>query len=90
MSYGGYNIVGAVAYGVDQWKICSKNWGLMMRFQRVVKLANDTPTSVLCEVWGESSDYVESRKRSEHPMSLKEAGDLAEVHGLTLLDVLAV
>lgn len=62
----------------------------MMRFQRVVNLANDTPTSVLCEIWGESSDYVESRKRSEHPLSLKEAGDLAEVHGLKLLDVLAV
>jgi hypothetical protein len=61
-----------------------------MRFQRVVDLANDTPTSVLCEVWGKSSEYVASRQRSEHPMSLKEAGDLAEVYGLKLLDVLPV
>ena len=61
-----------------------------MRFQRVIKLANDTPTSVLCEVWGESPEYVAGRQRQEHPMSLREAGDLAEVHGLKLLDVLAV
>jgi hypothetical protein len=61
-----------------------------MRFQGVVELANATPTSVLCEAWGESSDYVASRKRAEHPMTLREAGDLAEVHGLKLLDVLSV
>ena len=61
-----------------------------MRFQSIVELANATPTSVLCEAWGESPGYVVSRKRSEHPMSLREAGDLAEVHGLKLLDVLSI
>jgi hypothetical protein len=61
-----------------------------MRFQRVVDLATATPTSVLCEVWGESSEYVVSRKRAEHPMSIREAGALAEVHGLKLLDILTV
>jgi hypothetical protein len=61
-----------------------------MRFQRIVELANATPTSVLCEAWGEMPDYVLSRKRSEHPMSIREAGDLAEVYSLTLLDVLAL
>jgi hypothetical protein len=61
-----------------------------MRFQRIVELANATPTSVLCEAWGEMPDYVLSRKRSEYPMSIREAGDLAEVYSLTLLDVLAL
>lgn len=61
-----------------------------MGFERAVKLANDTPTSVLCEAWGASPEYVASRKRADHPMSLREAGDLAELHGLRLLDVLAV
>jgi hypothetical protein len=61
-----------------------------MGFQRIVELANATPTSVLCEAWGEMPDYVLSRKRSECPMSLREAGDLAELHGLKLLDVLTV
>lgn len=61
-----------------------------MRFQRVVELANATPTSVLCKAWGEIPEYVDSRKICEHPMTLREAGDLAELHGLTLLDVLAI
>ena len=61
-----------------------------MRFQSIVELANATPTSVLCEAWGESPEYVASRKICEHPMSLREAGALADVHGLTLLDVLPV
>ena len=68
----------------------SNNWGLTMRFQRVIELANNTPTSVLCEAWGESPEYVASRQRQEHPLTLKEAGDLAEVHGLTLQDILSV
>jgi len=68
----------------------SNNWGLTMRFQRLLELANDTPVSVLCEAWGESPEYVVSRQRSEQPMSLREAGDLAEVHGLKLENVLGV
>lgn len=61
-----------------------------MHFQRVIELANATPTSVLCEAWGESAEYVATRQRSEHPMTLQEAGDLAAVHGLKLPDILAV
>ncbi|GAP53828.1 hypothetical protein AHiyo6_03930 [Arthrobacter sp. Hiyo6] len=61
-----------------------------MGFERVVELANGTPTSVLCEAWGASPEYVTSRKRAEFPMSLREAGDLAEVHGMNLLDVLSL
>jgi hypothetical protein len=61
-----------------------------MGFERVLELAKATPTSLLCEAWGASPSYVASRKRADHPMSLREAGDLAELHGLSLLDVLAV
>lgn len=61
-----------------------------MRFQRVVELANATPTSVLCEAWGESPEYVELRKIGVQQMTLGEAGDLAAVHGLKLPDILAV
>jgi hypothetical protein len=61
-----------------------------MRFERLVELANATPTSVLCEAWGSTPEYVDGRKHCEHPMSLREAGALAELHGLKLLDVLAV
>jgi hypothetical protein len=61
-----------------------------MQFQSAVELANSTPVSVLCEAWGESVDYVVSRQSGEHPMSLREAGDLADVYHLKLLDVLAV
>jgi hypothetical protein len=68
----------------------SEIWGLHMRFDRVQELANATPMSVLCEAWGASSEYVASRQRADHPMSIREAGDLAELHGLKLLDVLTV
>jgi hypothetical protein len=61
-----------------------------MQFERLTELANATPTSVLCQVWGESTEYVASRQRAEQPMSLREAGDLAEVHGLKLEDVLTI
>lgn len=61
-----------------------------MRFERALELVKATPTSVLCEAWGASPSYVASRKRAEHPMSLREAGDLAELHGMTLPDILAV
>jgi hypothetical protein len=72
-------------------RICVReNWGITMRFQRVIELANNTPTSVLCEAWGESPGYVESVKRAEQSLSIREAGDLAEMHGLLLEDILSV
>jgi hypothetical protein len=68
----------------------SEIWGFNMGFESAVELAKATPTSVLCEAWGESPEYVASRKSADRPMSLREAGDLAELHGLTLLDILPV
>jgi len=61
-----------------------------MQFEGAIRLANDTPTGVLCEAWGEGPEYVVARKLSEHPLTVKEAGALAEVHGMNLLDVLAL
>ena len=61
-----------------------------MRFEHVMDLARATPTGVLCEVWGASPDEVTSCKKGERPMTVREAGALADVHGLTLLDVLSV
>lgn len=61
-----------------------------MRFERVIDLAKATPTRVLCEAWGATADEVSSRKMGERPMTIREVGALADVHGLKLLDVLAV
>lgn len=61
-----------------------------MKFEYVIQLARDTPTGVLCEAWGADAAHVASAKKGERPMSLREAGALADVHGLKLLDVLTV
>lgn len=68
----------------------SEIWGFNMGFERVLELANTTPTGVLCEAWGASPEHVAGCKNADHPMTLREAGDLAELHGLRLLDVLTV
>lgn len=61
-----------------------------MQFATVIALANATPVSVLCEAWGADRESVMSRRAYMVPMSLREAGDLAELHGLKLEDVLPV
>ena len=58
-------------------------------FANITKLARDTPTSVLCEAWGEDAAAVRACKKGERPMTVRQVGALAEVHGLKLLDVLA-
>ncbi|AZS11729.1 helix-turn-helix DNA binding protein [Arthrobacter phage Maja] len=65
-------------------------WGRNMEFEHVVQLARDTPTSALCEALGVSAREVKSLKRGERPMTIREAGALADLHGMQLLDVLAV
>jgi hypothetical protein len=59
-----------------------------MKFERVLNLANDTPIGVLCQVWVVSPEDVDARKRAETPLTVREAGSLAELHGLRLEDVL--
>jgi hypothetical protein len=61
-----------------------------MHFQTAVALAADTPTRKLREVWGVGPEYVTARTRGEVPMNLREAGDLAKLHGLRLEDILGV
>lgn len=60
-----------------------------MHFATVIALANDTPTGALCEAWEVSPEDVAARKCGDVAMSLREAGDLAELHGLLLQDVLS-
>lgn len=61
-----------------------------MHFERVARLANETPTGVLCEAWGAVPEYVELCKMGVRNMTVGEAGELAAIHGLTLPDILAV
>ena len=61
-----------------------------MQFARLVELVNTTPTAVLCAAWGVSPGDVDARKCAETPLTIREAGSLAEMHGLRLEDVLTV
>lgn len=61
-----------------------------MHFGTAIALAAATPTGALCEAWEVTPEYVAGRKSGESPMTLREAGDLAALHGLLLEDVLSV
>lgn len=67
-----------------------KIWGSTMLFERAINLANNTPTDALCGAWGLDAADVDARKRKETPLSIREAGSLAELHGLRLEDILPV
>lgn len=60
-----------------------------MEFARVLDLAEETPLGALCSAWGRSPEDVDARKRAETPLTIREAGSLAELHGLRLEDVLS-
>ena len=59
-------------------------------FERVTNLAIATPTGVLCEAWGSTPEHVAERKSADSPMTIREAGAVAELHGLLLEDILPV
>lgn len=61
-----------------------------MQFERVTELANSTPTGVLCEAWSACPEYVALCKISVRDMTVREAGELAALHGMTLPDILSV
>ena len=61
-----------------------------MEFKRATELTNATPTAALCAAWGIATEDVDARKRQETPLTIREAGSLAELHGLKLEDVLPV
>ena len=61
-----------------------------MHFKRAIQLAAATPTGVLCDAWGLSPEDVDARKSERTPLTVREAGSLAELHGLLLQDILSV
>lgn len=61
-----------------------------MSFKQVINLVNATPTGALCEAWGACPEYVTLCKIGVHNMTVREAGELAALHGLKLPDILAV
>lgn len=61
-----------------------------MHFERAIQLAAATPAGVLCEAWGASLSDVAEIKQSKRPMTIREAGALAEVHGMLLEDILSI
>jgi len=61
-----------------------------MQFDRAYTLARQTPTAALSEAWDTREDAALACAHGKRPMTIREAGALAELHGLKLLDVLAV
>jgi hypothetical protein len=61
-----------------------------MEFKRATELTNATPTEALCEAWNLTAEDVDARKRAETPLTIREAGSLAELHGLKLENILTV
>ena len=61
-----------------------------MEFESIVALARDTPNSELCKAWGTTKTEVISCKQGERPMTMREVGALAELHGMKLPDIFAI
>lgn len=55
-----------------------------------MQLSTTTPTDALCAAWGATREYVDAHKSADTPISIREAGALAELHGLRLEDILPV
>lgn len=64
--------------------------GRGMGFERVAQMVKETPTSVLCDVWGASPEYVQLCRMAPHHMTVHEVGELAAANGMKLPDILAV
>jgi len=61
-----------------------------MQSERLVALARDTSASDLCEAWKLHHKEVEHVKSGKRPMTIREVGALAELHGMLLGEVLAI
>lgn len=61
-----------------------------MQFEQVASLAGKTTTGALCAAWETTPADVIDCERGKRPVTLREVGALAELHGLKLLDVFAV
>lgn len=62
----------------------------MQQFDHTYALARTTPTKALAEAWGMCENCAHRCTHGKRPMTILEAGALAELHGLKLLDVLTV
>ena len=63
---------------------------LPMQFENAYALATDTPAMKLGKAWGMCETCVARCTHGKRPMTIREAGALAEIHGLKLLDILAI
>lgn len=61
-----------------------------MQFSHTYALARTTPTKALTEAWGMCEGCATRCAHGKRPMTIREAGALAELHGMKLLDVLAI
>lgn len=61
-----------------------------MQFDNTYTLARTTPTKALTEAWQMCENCAHRCAHEKRPMTIREAGALAELHGMTLLDVLAI
>ena len=61
-----------------------------MQFARLAALVSATPSVDLRVAWGISAEDVDARKSEGTPLTIREAGSLAELHGLLLEDILSV
>lgn len=56
----------------------------------MIALLKATPTTSLSLLWGMSQSAVRARKKGEQPLTIKEAGLLAQMHGMNLEHILAL
>lgn len=56
----------------------------------MVALLQAAPTTALASLWGISPSAVRARKKGEQPLTIKQAGLLAQMHGMNLEHILAL
>lgn len=56
----------------------------------MIALLKSTPTASLSMLWGMSQSAVRARKKGEQPLTIREAGLLAQMHGMNLEHILAL
>lgn len=56
-----------------------------MNLEGVTALARNTPMDALCAAWGIKEEAVRARTSGRRPMSIRELGGLADIHGVTVL-----
>lgn len=61
-----------------------------MIIEHILVLARSTSTDALCNLWGLSASSVRARKNGKRPMTIKEAGALADFYGMKLPDILTI